>query len=96
MGVDDVRNLISSISGYRIRLQLSPGILPVALQPLTISHDQGCYVLAIEEYFQLENVMAVLREAQIQIMELQILQPDLEEVFVKIMHGAENLESALV
>ena len=94
--LDDVRNLISSNSGYRIRLQLSPDTLPVALQPLMISHDQGYYVLAIEKYLQLENVMAVLREAQTQIMELQILQPDLEEVFVKIMRSAENLESALV
>ncbi|NBQ69983.1 MAG: ABC transporter ATP-binding protein, partial [Nitrosomonadaceae bacterium] len=94
--LDDVRNLISSNSGYRIRLQLSPDTLPVALQPLMISHDQGYYVLAIEQYLQLENVMAVLRKAQTQIMELQILQPDLEEVFVKIMRSAENLESALV
>jgi len=94
--LDDVRNLISSNSGYRIRLQLSPGTLPVALQPLMISHDQGYYVLAIEKYFQLENVMAVLRAAQTQIMELQILQPDLEEAFVKIMRSAEHLESALV
>lgn len=94
--LDDVRNLISSNSGYRIRLQLSPDTLPVALQPLMISHGQGYYVLAIEKYLQLENVMAVLRKAQIQIMELQVLQPDLEEVFVKIMRSAENLESALV
>lgn len=94
--LDDVRNLISSNSGYRIRLQLSPDTLPVALQPLMTSHDQGYYVLAIEKYFQLENVMAVLREAQTQIMELQILQPDLEEAFVKIMRSAENLESVLV
>ncbi|SDX57796.1 ABC transporter ATP-binding protein [Nitrosomonas oligotropha] len=90
--LDNVRNLISNIAGYRIRLQLSPDTIPVALQPLTISHDQGYYVLAIEEYFQLENVMAVLRSTQTQVLELQILQPDLEEVFVKIMHGAENLE----
>jgi ABC-2 type transport system ATP-binding protein len=90
--LDNVRNLISNIAGYRIRLQLSPDTLPVALQPLTISHDQGYYVLAIEEYFQLENVMAVLRATQTQVLELQILQPDLEEVFVKIMHSAENLE----
>lgn len=94
--LDDVRNLISSNSGYRIRLQLSPDNLPVALQPLMISHDQGYYILAIEKYFQLENVMAVLREAQTQIMELQILQPDLEEAFVKIMRSAENLESVSV
>lgn len=94
--LDNVRNLISNIAGYRIQLQLSPDTLPVALQPLMISHDQGYYVLAIEKYFQLENVMAVLRETQTQIMELQILQPDLEEAFVKIMRSAENLESVSV
>lgn len=92
--LDNIRNLISNISGYRIRLRLSPGTLPSELQPLTISHDQDHYVLAIKEYFQLENVMAVLRTTQTQILELQILQPDLEEVFVKIMRNAENLESA--
>jgi ABC-2 type transport system ATP-binding protein len=40
--------------------------------------------------------MAALRAAQTQILELQMLQPDLEEVFVKIMRGAESLEPASV
>jgi ABC-2 type transport system ATP-binding protein len=90
--LDSVKNLISNISGHRIRLRLSPDTLPAALQLLTIGHDQGYYVLAIEEYSQLENVMTALRATQTQVLELQILQPDLEEVFVKIMHDAESLE----
>jgi ABC-2 type transport system ATP-binding protein len=40
--------------------------------------------------------MTALHAAQTQILDLQILQPDLEEVFVKLMHGPENLESASV
>src|SRR5687768_4781919 len=91
-----VRNLVGNISGHRIRLRLSPDTLPSALQVLAISHGQGCYVLAIEEYSQLENVMAALCAAQTQILELQILQPDLEEVFVKLMHGTESLESTSI
>ena len=94
--LDSVRNLISNISGLRIRLRLSPDTLPTALQLLTINHDQGYHVLAIEGYSQLENVMTALHAAQIQILDMQILQPDLEEVFVKLMHGTENLESASV
>ncbi len=94
--LDSIRNLVSNISGHRIRLRLSPDTLPAALQLLTISYDQGYYVLAIEEYSQLENVMTALHMAQTQILDLQILQPDLEEVFVKLMHGTESLESASV
>ncbi|ALQ50587.1 ABC transporter ATP-binding protein [Nitrosomonas ureae] len=94
--LDSVRNLISNISGHRIRLRLTTDTLPTALQLLTISHDQGYHVLAIEGYSQLENVMTALHAAQIQILDMQILQPDLEEVFVKLMHGTENLESASV
>ena len=94
--LDSVRNLISNISGHRIRLRLSPDTLPTALQLLTISHDQGYFILAIEEYSQLGNVMTALHAAQTQILDLQILQPDLEEVFVKLMHGTENLESTSI
>ncbi|SEQ56358.1 ABC transporter ATP-binding protein [Nitrosomonas ureae] len=94
--LDSVRNLISNISGHRIRLRLTTDTLPAALQLLTISHDQGYHVLAIEGYSQLENVMTALHAAHIQILDMQILQPDLEEVFVKLMHGTENLESASV
>ncbi len=39
----------------------------------------------LSEYSQLEQVMAALRTAGSQVLEMQVLQPDLEEVFVKIM-----------
>jgi ABC-2 type transport system ATP-binding protein len=92
VALDSIRNLISTISGSLVRLRLSPDTLPVALQPLMSSRDEGCFFLAIREYSQLENVMAALRMAQAQVLELQILQPDLEEVFVKIMGNAGNPE----
>jgi len=93
VALDSIRNLISTISGSLVRLRLSPDTLPVALQPLMSSRDEGCFFLAIKEYSQLENVMAALRMAQAQVLELQVLQPDLEEVFVKIMGNAGNSES---
>ena len=93
VALDSIQNLINNISGYLIRLRLSPDVLPAALQPLMSSCDEGCFILAIREYSQLENVMAALRIAQVQVLDLQVLQPDLEEVFVKITGNAGSPES---
>ena len=92
VALDSIRNLINGISGYLIRLRLSPDTLPAALQPLMNSREEGYFFLAIKEYSQLEIVMAALRVAQVQILELQVLQPDLEEAFVKITGNAGNPE----
>jgi ABC-2 type transport system ATP-binding protein len=96
VALDSIRNLINSISGCVVRLRLSPDTLPVTLQPLISSREEGYYMLAIKEYSQLENVMAALRVAQVQILEMQVLQPDLEEVFVKIMGNTGSPESISV
>ena len=94
VALDSTRNLINSISGASVRLRLSPDTLPVALQPLLSSHDEGYYVLTVKEYSEIEGVLAALRRAQVQVLEMQLLQPDLEEVFVKIMGSTENQEAA--
>ena len=92
VALDSIRNLINSITGCSVRLRLSPDVLPSVLQSLMESHDEGCYILAVNDYFQIESVLAALRVAQVRVLEMQLLQPDLEEVFVKIMGSTENLE----
>ncbi|MEE8254494.1 MAG: ABC transporter ATP-binding protein [Nitrosomonadaceae bacterium] len=92
VALDSTRNLINSITGCSVRLRLSPDILPSVLQPLIGSYDEGWYILAVNNYSQLESVLAALRVAQVRVLEMQLLQPDLEEVFVKIMGSTENLE----
>lgn len=90
VALDSIRNLVNSVSGFLVRLRLSPDILPLSLQSLMSSHEDECYILAIREYSQLESVMAALRMAGAQVLEMQVLQPDLEEVFVKVMGHTEN------
>ncbi|HEX8874219.1 MAG TPA: ABC transporter ATP-binding protein, partial [Nitrosospira sp.] len=85
VALDSIRNLIRTIPGCALRLRLSPGTLPPALQSLMAGHEDGYYILSLEEYAQLEEVMAALRAAESRVLEMQVLQPDLEEVFVKIM-----------
>lgn len=93
VALDSIRNLINSIPGCSVRLRLSPHVLPSMLQPLMSSCEEGYYILALTKYSQLEDVMAALRMAEAQILELQVLQPDLEEAFVKITGNARRTES---
>jgi ABC-2 type transport system ATP-binding protein len=85
VALDSMRNLIRTVPGCTLRLRLSPEILPPALQCLMVSYEDGYYILRLTEYAQLEGVMAALRTAESKVLEMQVLQPDLEEVFVKIM-----------
>ena len=63
----------------------APSELPAALTPWLVGPADEGYRLALTEYTQLEHVMAVLRSAGTQVLEMEVLQPDLEEVFVKLM-----------
>jgi ABC-2 type transport system ATP-binding protein len=90
VALDSVKNLVRSIPGCSLRLRLSPETLPPALQRLIVSHQDGYYILRLSEYAQLEEVMAALRTAGSKVLEMQVIQPDLEEVFVKIMGEAKT------
>ena len=48
------------------------------------------HTLRLRSYAEIEGVLAQVREAGAQIEELELLQPDLEDVFVQIM----NMEKA--
>lgn len=93
VALDSIRNLVSSISGCSVRLRLAPNVLPPALQPLMSDREEEYHILALREYSELEDVMAALRTAGSQVLEMQVLQPDLEKVFVRIMGNSEFKKS---
>jgi ABC-2 type transport system ATP-binding protein len=47
----------------------------------------GSYRLALKSYDELEDLMAALRAAHVKVVEMEVMQPDLEEVFVQIMRA---------
>jgi ABC-2 type transport system ATP-binding protein len=85
VALDTTKNLLESFSEHRIKLRLSPDHLPADLQSLLMQRSDSSYTLALPDYAELETVMSRLREAGIAAQEIELLQPDLEEVFVKIM-----------
>ena len=96
VALDSIKNLVNTVSGCVVGLRLFPDTLPPALELLRKAHEDGYYILSLEEYAQLEEVMASLRAAGTTVLEMQILQPDLEEVFIKIMSQASGAQALRV
>lgn len=92
VALDSTTNLINASTGCSVRLRLTSDILPPELHPLLKTYDAGNYILEINDYAQIESVLATLRVMQVQVLEMELLQPDLKEVFAKIMGSVDNLE----
>ena len=85
VALDTTRNLLRGVSGVRLRLRLTPDRLPAVFADQLVVKDGDSYVLAMESYGQIEGVLAQLRSERIEVQELEVLQADLEDVFVQIM-----------
>lgn len=87
VALDTTRNLLDRHSGCYVELRVDPDRLPEALLPrVTDRREGGAYRLALKNYNELETLMHELREARVKVVEMEVMQPDLEEVFVQIMH----------
>ena len=87
---DTMQNLLKRFAGCQVKLQLAPHVLPVELRPLLVDESAAGFRLALADYADLERVMMVLRVAGAKVREMEVMQPDLEEIFVRIMGGAED------
>ena len=63
------------------------GPLPESLAARKVREEDGRVVLRLAEIGQLEAVLATLREAGVPVRELNVVEVDLESVFVNMMHG---------
>ena len=85
VALDTTQNLLANFSGSSVKLRLLPDRLPPALAGLETPGVAGYHTLSLPNYEVLETVMHELRAAGVAVREMEMLQPDLEEVFVKIM-----------
>lgn len=91
VALDSTQNMIGKLpAGKSVRLRLLPDTLPAALQTLQLSHSGGMVELRIDTYAQVESILSALRAAQIEILEMYLQQPDLEDVFVNMMRNSGN------
>ncbi|MRV70973.1 ATP-binding cassette domain-containing protein [Duganella sp. FT92W] len=90
VALDTMSQLIRRISGSQLVLHLKQGALPDDLRHL-VTHPEdaarGKYSLRINEYSEVETILARIRVSGAVIDEMQLLQADLEDIFLQIMEG---------
>jgi ABC-2 type transport system ATP-binding protein len=91
VALDDTRALVRRIAGAQLTVRLAQGELPEKLLPL-VSHidDLNCktgFTLRVNDYAEVEPILATLRESGVVIDDMHLQQADLEDVFLQIMEG---------
>jgi ABC-2 type transport system ATP-binding protein len=82
--LDSTANLLKSFSGSQMKLHLAAEQLPAGFPGELVSRDGGLFVLKMENHGQIETGLKLLREAGVEIVELELQPPDLEDVFLRI------------
>ncbi|MEC4721506.1 ABC transporter ATP-binding protein [Noviherbaspirillum sp. CPCC 100848] len=91
VALDSTSALLRRISGSQLIVHLASGSLPDSLKPLVSHPDEliagGKYTLRVNDYTEVEPILARLREAGAVIDDMHLQQADLEDVFIQIMEG---------
>ena len=83
VALDTTKNLLARVAGLTVRLAADR--VPASWQARVQSRDAHAFVLGLDQYADLESLLAALREEGIRIDELALQETDLEQVFLRIM-----------
>lgn len=87
VALDSTENLLNRVPGKHLRLKLAPVALPPSLKSLQRGQDGDTFTLALNEAAQVEFVLAELRSAGIKVEDMQLIEADLEDVFMEIVRA---------
>ncbi len=94
VALDTTAALIRRISGVQLVVQLALGDLPSSLKPLVLRPDEvqlgntnNKFVLHINDYAEVEHILAKIRENGAVIEDMHLQKADLEDVFLQVMSG---------
>jgi ABC-2 type transport system ATP-binding protein len=59
--------------------------MPVTIQALLRNQENGIYTFALNDMTQIELVLSSLRAAGIKVMDMQLNEADLEDVFMSLV-----------
>jgi len=86
VALDATSSLIRRFHALYLRARLE-GAPPPQLGERAVEAEAGRYTFKLDEYSEVEPALAALRAAGCRVLEMELVQPDLEEVFVQIMRG---------
>jgi ABC-2 type transport system ATP-binding protein len=84
VALDSTRNLLGRLPGLELRLRLDRGELPEDFPARLVSRDGTRFVLKLDDCRRLEAALARLREAGLEVLEIELQPPDLEDVFMRL------------
>jgi ABC-2 type transport system ATP-binding protein len=87
VALDATAGLIRRFHALYLRVRLE-GAVPERLARRAVAAEAGRHTFKLDEYAEVETALAELRATGARILEMELVQPDLEEVFVQIMRGA--------
>jgi ABC-2 type transport system ATP-binding protein len=85
VALDSTARLLASFSERVLRVKLEAGALPAELAAQAVDEGGGWWRIPVSDIARVEHALARLREAGVAIANLEVSEPDLEEVFVKVM-----------
>lgn len=84
VALDTTANLIRRLHNTQLRLRIE-GDMPVTLLSREAILRDGSYLVPLRDVTEVEPILSEVRIGGCRLLELELLQPDLEDVFVEIM-----------
>ncbi len=85
VALDSTASLLNKFAGKQLRLTLGDVALPANIQTLLRNQENGIYTFALNDMAQIELVLSSLRSADIKVIDMQLNEADLEDVFMSLV-----------
>lgn len=89
LALDKKDRLLAHSAEREVALKLA-GDLPTSLLPLKVRDEDSRVVLRLADMASLEPILSTLRTSGVEVRELNVIEVDLETVFVRMMNGGEQ------
>lgn len=86
VALDSTANLLARFTTHSLRVRLAAPVTDPSLE--VKPDDEGWLEFGFERFEEVEGVLARLRAAGAEIAEMHLGEPDLEQVFIGVMHAA--------
>lgn len=85
VALDSTANLLNKFSGKQLRLTLGDVLLPTAIASSVRHREGGIYTFALDDMAEIERLLSALRQAGIKVLDIQLNEADLEDVFLSLV-----------
>jgi ABC-2 type transport system ATP-binding protein len=96
VALDTTDKLLAAFSSRVLHLRLVSGALPRGIAARAQLDRNGRHMVPIEDYSQVADVLQALKAAGVSIADMEVTEPDLEDVFLGIMRREEAALAAPV